>query len=272
MYALTEPSIDAVTQLDDDGYALLRGALAPRRSPTSAWPSTTCGRRHRDDASASARRALHLLAFLDEDRGSSTCWTTRRALDVDRRGPRAEHLHVPRHLDVHPPEHEPVTTLDVAPGRRDPEPRSRNDPATADVAEGRVLPHRRARVPTAGTSSCCPGRTCRNAIERPSGRRRCRAPSRSSPRPATRSCSTAACGTCGARTDPIGSARRCSSPTPTGGSARATTCLDPAPIVERLTPAQRQLVGLDDATTFDRCGCPTTGPLPCATHASDAGR
>jgi hypothetical protein len=27
--------------------------------------------------------------------------------------------------------------------------------------------------------------------------------------------------------------------------------LDPT-IVERLTPAQRQLVGLDDATTFDR--------------------
>ena len=50
MYALTEPSTDVRTQLETDGYALLRGALDPGEVADLRLAVDDVWRRQRDEA------------------------------------------------------------------------------------------------------------------------------------------------------------------------------------------------------------------------------
>jgi ectoine hydroxylase-related dioxygenase (phytanoyl-CoA dioxygenase family) len=93
-------------RFDDDGYVRLPGALDPalveelRDAVDGVWE------RHR---AGSASAALHLLAFLREDRRFVRLLDHRPVIDVvaEALGPNIFMYHA--HLDVHPPEHEPST-------------------------------------------------------------------------------------------------------------------------------------------------------------------
>ena len=101
MYALTEPSTDARTQLETDGYTLLRGALAPEDVADIRMAVDDVWRRHRDEAPQRGAAPLHLLAFLNEDRRFLDLVDHPRALRtvVDVLGPNIFMYHC--HLDVH---------------------------------------------------------------------------------------------------------------------------------------------------------------------------
>jgi len=107
VYALTEPSTDARTQLETDGYTLLRGALPPEEVADLRMAVDDVWRRHRDEAPRRGVAALHLLAFLNEDRRFLDLVDHPRALRtiVDVLGPNIFMYHC--HLDVHPPEEAP---------------------------------------------------------------------------------------------------------------------------------------------------------------------
>jgi ectoine hydroxylase len=93
-------------RLDEDGFVRLPGALDPalvedlRDAVDAVWS------RHR---AGSATAALHLLAFLREDARFLRLLDHRPVIDVvaEALGPNIFMYHA--HLDVHPPEHEPVT-------------------------------------------------------------------------------------------------------------------------------------------------------------------
>ena len=94
-------------RLDDDGFVRLPGALDPalvedlRDAVDAVWSRQRAG---------SAAAALHLLAFLREDQRFVGLLDHRPVIDVvaEALGPNIFMYHA--HLDVHPPEREPVTT------------------------------------------------------------------------------------------------------------------------------------------------------------------
>jgi ectoine hydroxylase len=153
-------------RLDEDGYVLLPGALDPalveelRAAVDDVWT------RHRGGSASTS--ALHLLAFLREDRRFVRLLDHRPVLDViaEALGPNIFMYHA--HLDVHPPEHEPVTTWmwhqDGGIQNRDLEtsPRPRMSVKVAyfltDVSE-----------PGRGNFVVLPGSHRHDTIERPSG-------------------------------------------------------------------------------------------------------
>ena len=132
------------------------------------------------------------------------------------------------HLDVTPPRKQPrPARLGLAPRRRPPEPRARLRPPAADVAQGGLLalrrlgsrPRQHAGRPRQPRAQQLPRPDASSARLRPARRRS----SRCSPRPATPSSSTAACGTHAATTSPSTHAESSSSPTATAGSGPETT-------------------------------------------------
>jgi ectoine hydroxylase len=92
-------------RLDEDGYVRLPGALDPslvedlRDAVDAVWSR---------ERAATATPALHLLAFLREDRRFVRLLDHRPVIDVvaEALGPNIFMYHA--HLDVHPPEEEPV--------------------------------------------------------------------------------------------------------------------------------------------------------------------
>ena len=221
MHALTEPSIDAVMQLETDGYALLRGVLPPEEVADLRLTVDEVWRRHRDAPPRRGGEPLHLLAFLNEDPRFLDLLDHPRTLGtiVDVLGPNIFMYHC--HLDVHPPENEQPHSWRWHQDGGIQNPGSRDGSPPSALPEGRVLPHGSAEsrprelLGGAGVARAQHPR----AGERTTARR---PPSRSSPRPATRSCSTAGSGTCAVPTHPTGSARHCSSRTRTDGSGPAT--------------------------------------------------
>ena len=150
-------------RLDEDGFVLLPGALDPalvedlREAVDAVWA------RHR---AGSASAALHLLAFLREDRRFLPLLDHRPVIDVvaEALGPNIFMYHA--HLDVHPPEGDPPATWmwhqDGGIQNRDLEssPRPRMSVKVAyfltDVS-----------VPGRGNFAVLPGSHLRDTIERP---------------------------------------------------------------------------------------------------------
>ena len=193
-------------------------------------------------------------------RGSSTCWITRRTLAtiVDVLGPNIFMYHC--HLDVHPPEDEPPRSWrwhqDGGIQNRDLEtdPRPRLSLKVAFFLTD-------LRSPDRGNFLVVPG-SHRAQHHRAAERRRRRRPlSRSSPRPATRSCSTAALAH--ARSEPIRAG-------PQGVVLRVHLPMDPA--ARRSRPGCDRRRALDarrsgsswGSTTRPTStdGCPTTRISP----------
>ncbi len=128
-----------------DGFVLIEGALAADEVERLTAAVDRVYRAERGDEGG----PLHLLAFCGRDAAflEMIDHPATLPLVVDTLGP--EHLHVPL------PSRRPPTraaghraTVDVAPGRRRRQPRSRDDSAPAPVGQGRVLPHRRVRTRT----------------------------------------------------------------------------------------------------------------------------
>src|SRR3954451_24383636 len=94
-------------RLDHDGYVRLPGALDPALVEELRQAVDDVSARHRD---SSASAALHLLAFLREDRRFVQLLDHRPVIDVvaEALGPNIFMYHA--HLDVHPPETAPATT------------------------------------------------------------------------------------------------------------------------------------------------------------------
>ncbi|MFL5790518.1 MAG: phytanoyl-CoA dioxygenase family protein [Actinomycetota bacterium] len=93
-------------RLDQDGYVRLPGALDPALVQELRDAVDTVWRRHRADSESAA---LHLLAFLREDRRFVQLLDHRPVIDVvaEALGPNIFMYHA--HLDVHPPERETPT-------------------------------------------------------------------------------------------------------------------------------------------------------------------
>jgi ectoine hydroxylase-related dioxygenase (phytanoyl-CoA dioxygenase family) len=93
-------------RFDDEGYARLPGALDPALVEELGDAVDRVWDRHRDGSSPAA---LHLLAFLREDRRFVRLLDHRPVIDVvaEALGPNIFMYHA--HLDVHPPEREPST-------------------------------------------------------------------------------------------------------------------------------------------------------------------
>ena len=153
-------------RLDEDGYVLLPGALDPAFVDQLFAAVDDVWTRHRGRSASTS--ALHLLAFLREDRRFVRLLDHRPVLDViaEALGPNIFMYHA--HLDVHPPEHEPVTTWmwhqDGGIQNRDLEtsPRPRMSVKVAYFLTDVTVPGR-------GNFVVLPGSHRRDAIERPSG-------------------------------------------------------------------------------------------------------
>src|SRR4051794_23327160 len=94
-------------RLDEDGFVRLPGALDPALVEDLREAVDTVWTRHR---AGGASAALHLLAFLREDRRFLPLLDHRPVIDVvaEALGPNIFMYHA--HLDVHPPETAPATT------------------------------------------------------------------------------------------------------------------------------------------------------------------
>ena len=250
MYALTEPSTDVVTHLETEGYVLLRNVLPPEAVADFSLAVDDVWRRHRDTAPRRGVTPLHLLAFLNEDRRFLDLLDQPRVLTtiVDVLGPNIFMYHC--HLDVHPPEDAPshrwlwhqdggIQNRDV---ETDPRPRLSLKVAyfLTDL-----------RDPGRGNFLVVPGSHVRNTLPRPADDRL-----------------PGAIPVLAAPGDVVVFDRRLWHMRGPNHSDRVRKALFfaytyrwirprddldlDASIAEHLTPAQRQLVGLDDATTFDR--------------------
>ena len=250
MHTLTEPSIDAVMQLETDGYALLRGVLPPEEVADLRLTVDEVWGRHRDTPPRRGGEPLHLLAFLNEDPRFLDLLDHPRTLGtiVDVLGPNIFMYHC--HLDVHPPENEPPHTWrwhqDGGIQNRDLEtdPRPRLSLKVAFFLTD-------LRSPDRGNFLVVPGSHVRNTLER-----------------ASDDDAPAAIPILAAPGDAVVFDRRLwhmRGPNPSDRVRKALffaytyrwirprddLALD-ATVAERLTATQRQLVGLDEATDFDR--------------------
>ncbi|HJX08328.1 MAG TPA: phytanoyl-CoA dioxygenase family protein [Actinomycetota bacterium] len=94
-------------RLDHDGYVRLPGALDPALVEELRQAVDDVSARHRD---SSASAALHLLAFLREDRRFVQLLDHRPVIDVVAEALGSNIFMYHAHLDVHPPETAPATT------------------------------------------------------------------------------------------------------------------------------------------------------------------